>query len=127
MPGRDRKLDPLTGDYIPDGAGGWEMVDTIESEVMHRLRDRYDSFAGDPSHGSKLHLVTQGNLSNVDRLRAKGYAELALQPIVDGGRGANLKVEAKINSADKRIEIETSITDIQSAPVDVSQVTPFRE
>ena len=66
-------------------------------------------------------------MSNIDRLRAKGYAELALQPIVDGGRGANLRVDAKVNSADRRIEIETSITDIQSAPVDVSNVTPFRE
>lgn len=127
---RDRKLDPTTGDYIPDGAGGWEYVDTIESEVHHRLRDQRDRFAGDPQHGSDLHLLKKGHLDERTRIRAKAYAEVALQPVLDGGRGANLRVDARIEKSDpdpakRGVVVETQLTDVTNGAADVSNVTPL--
>jgi phage gp46-like protein len=126
MAGKDRKLDPATGDYIPDGRGGWQYVTTIESEVMHRLRDQADKFRGDPAHGSNLYRIPlEGHLDEVTRLRARRYAEVALQPIVDAGRGARLRTTAVINrdAQPPRIDVDTTIADVQSALADVSSVT----
>lgn len=125
MPGYDRKLDPVTGDYIDDGAGGWEYVDTIETEVIHAVKDRRNQWDGDPSAGSDIHTLETANLGERDRLLAKRIMEVALQPFVDDGRARNLRVSVEINDEFNRFEVSASMTDVQNGGADLSILTPL--
>ncbi len=122
---KDRKLDPITHDYIPDGAGGFETTETIETEMQHQILDRFAMWWGDPSAGSMLYMLAQANLGERDRLLAKRYSEVALQSIVDGGRATNLRVTSRIDKTYQRIVVENTLSDVHSAGADVSVLTPL--
>lgn len=122
---RDRKLDPVTGDYVADAAGGWEYVETIESEAMHALKDRRRTWEGAPDDGSELHLLQQANLGERDRLLAKRYAEEALQRLVDAGRASRVRATSTIDTTYDRIELRIEIDDVANGGIPVDFVTPI--
>lgn len=124
MAGRDRKLNPITGDYVQDGAGGYEYTTTIATKVYHQLRTRRGSWWGDPDAGSDLYLVTDRGLSQDSVVFAKNAVRTALQRFVDLGLAKDVAVEAQAD-ARGRLTLQSTITDIQAGELDVSDLTPF--
>src|SRR5215207_3074440 len=111
MPGRDRKLDPRTGDYIPDGKGGYLYTTTIETEIQHQLKGVFGSWWGDPNAGSRIRELAKGHMDTPTIVLAKRYAELALRPFVDAGRARDLQIA--VATRGQQIIITTSLTDTQ--------------
>lgn len=126
MPGRDRRLDPRTGDYIPDGAGGYQHTTTIETEIQHQLKAVFGSWWGDDKAGSRLRELLTGHIDAPTRVLAKRYAQLALQPFVDAGRGRDLTIKVSTEAQQYRIEID--LVDTQSnTPISTSFVTALED
>lgn len=51
----DLKIDPITQDFVRDGAGGWETTEHGDTAVLHQLVCHYDAWWGDQQLGSRLH------------------------------------------------------------------------
>jgi phage gp46-like protein len=51
----DLAFDPLTGDFVRDGAGGWVRTETGDTAVLHQLRVHFAAWWGDDAIGSLLH------------------------------------------------------------------------
>lgn len=83
----DTLLDPLTGEYQTN-----ETTNSLHNAVYIRLLTPYGSWWGDPSLGSRLHLLKrEKNTVRVRRLAVQ-YAEQALQPLIDDNRAKKIEV-----------------------------------
>lgn len=51
----DLVIDPETGDFVRDGAGGWERTETGDTAIRNQLGVQFGSWWGDPRIGSLLH------------------------------------------------------------------------
>lgn len=84
------RINPLTGDFVRDGRGGWVLTDTAETAVQLQLVHHYRAWWGAPERGSRLHdpRVFTGN-----KLQAvKAEAERAMRVLEQAGRIANVEM-----------------------------------
>lgn len=51
----DLATDPITGDFVADGAGGWQRTEYADTAVLNQLSCHFDSWWGDWQLGSQLH------------------------------------------------------------------------
>lgn len=51
----DLAIDPVTKDFIRDGAGGWERTTTGDTAVRNQIEIRFGEWWGDAAIGSLLH------------------------------------------------------------------------
>lgn len=121
MSGRDRRIDPVTRDYIQDGAGGYETTTTIATKMYFQIVVPRNSWHGDPELGSDLHLVKFEGAGEAGRIFAADAVKASLARFVKQGLASGLKVDASADGG--RISIDARITDIQGAVIGV--VTPF--
>ncbi|WP_103035236.1 phage GP46 family protein [Castellaniella caeni] len=86
----DIALDPATADY----ALPWQRIETLANAVYVRLMTPVGSWWAAPTVGSRLHeLMREKDVSRV-YVRARQYAEQALQPLIDDGRARSVTVSA---------------------------------
>ena len=109
MPGYDRRIDPITRDYVDDGAGGCEETQSLETAVVHQILTEYGGDPGDGYAGSKVHLLARGLNGVPARAGARNAVAVALQPLVSAGLARDLRIN--IEQAGTRLLVETSITD----------------
>jgi hypothetical protein len=83
MPGLDRKLDPATGDYVDDGAGGTETTRSALTAVYHQGRTPRGGWVGDPSAG--IRDVPGKSSERTQRVVEDVWRE-AMAPLVAEGR-----------------------------------------
>jgi len=88
MPGMDKELNPLTGDYTG------RAVKNLQNAVYIRLRTPLGTWWADKSIGSLLHLLQREKDVARVSLLAEQYAKEALQPILDDGRADKISVAA---------------------------------
>ena len=50
----DIAFDPVTGDFVDDGAGGWARVNDASTSVLNQLACHYDRWWADAQLGSRL-------------------------------------------------------------------------
>lgn len=94
MPGEDRKLDPITRDYVDAGDGSWAVITTAQTALHHQLLGELNAWAGDPEAGSELHLlVRKGKNDRITAQEAGDIVKRAFRPFLEEGRISNLKVE----------------------------------
>lgn len=110
---KDRKLDPVTRDYVPDGRGGFEYVETVETQMLHQILDQRGKWWGGPG-GSDVGKLQQAHLNERGRLLGKRSVEVALQEIVDTGRARELRVSSSLDLEHQRIEVEASMVDVSN-------------
>lgn len=108
MPGYDRKIDPLTGDYVDAPGGAYAETLTIQPQLYHQLRTPRGQWWGDPDAGSDLYLIKQ--LDKGTLVFAKDATSSALRPFVEAGQARDLRVEAT-GSELGRLSLEVAITD----------------
>lgn len=119
--GWDLRFDPVTMDLVDDGAGGFELVTSAATAVLHQLLCHRDEWWGDPDLGSHLHQLDRFIQSPGPLIAAE--TERALGVLVTAGRLANVRAEAE-ESAPGRVSVRTSYRDTRSGqPVDLT-LTP---
>lgn len=123
MAGKDRLINPLTGDYIKAVNGGYATTTTIGTQLYHQLAGKRNLWWGDPDAGSDLHLAkhhgtgAEGVAFNEDAIKT------ACARFIANGQARDLRVE--VTGDGNRINNDVSIVDIQGAEVAVQGVTPF--
>jgi len=120
--GLDRVIDPETGDYVDDGAGGDVDTETIETAAYHQILTHLGEYWAGPEKGSEIHRVPE--MSATEALqKAPATLTAALQALVDAGFAKDLKVEVVADErVSGRIVGATSITDVQKGRVDLSKI-----
>lgn len=126
MAGYDRKLDPLTGDYVDATGGEYAEVLTIETALYHQLRTELRRWWGDPRAGSDLHLAKHKGASLEGARFSDNAIRQALQPFVDDGLAADLQITVEADERGRLI-IDASITDIQHGLIDLAPLAPIGE
>lgn len=87
------EIDPVTGDYIMDG-GKPVQTDSLRMAAYFRLKVRRAKWLYAPSttYGSDLDLYKKRQ-ANLDITAVENTAIKAVQPIVDDGRAAEIRVD----------------------------------
>jgi phage gp46-like protein len=115
--GRDRVIDPATGDYRKDGRGGYETTRSIATAVYHQLHGELDQWVGDADAGCGAFRLRRLD-SSASMHRFKTEYEQCLQVFVDDGRAADLVVEIDRLSTGKWA-VAPSLRDVQYGEITV--------
>lgn len=106
------KRDPLTGDLIPDGKGGYVKTETAEVIVQNELLVHLETNWAAPRRGSLLH--------DLDRFKANPEvlvaeeARRALANVEEQGRISNIEVRAEVPNPG-RINVATRCRDTSTS------------
>jgi hypothetical protein len=122
--GRDRIIDPVTGDYVSNGKGSWATTTSAMTKCYHVLKTARNTWVGRPARGADFRELerkdTDAELARFETMVAK-----ALQPLVDDGVIANLKTERGRDQAGRPV-VNWIATDVQSgAPLAGAEVLPW--
>jgi phage gp46-like protein len=125
MRGSDRRIDPVTRDYIDDGAGGYLETLSLETAVVHQVLDEYGADPGDELAGSTIHLLPKRSNGVPTRAEARNAAAVALQPLITAGLARNARVIVEQDGT--RLLVETQITDVNAGAdvEDLAVVVPL--
>lgn len=105
----DLALDPITGDFIDDGRGGWLRTVYSDTSVIHQLECHYNAWWADPELGSRLHdrdLFTAAPARLVEEEMRRALGRLVLD-----GRIADLEVAA-VEAGAGRVDGQTRYRDV---------------
>jgi len=123
MPGLDRQMDPVTKDYIDDGAGGLKTTRTAATACHHQILGDLDAWVGDPEAGSAVTRIprkdTEGNA-----LAMRDAVEGALRPLAAAAIVAGVEVRVERPAIGRRV-IVASAQDIQAGELDLSPLVPY--
>lgn len=120
----DRRLDPVTRDYLDDGAGGYLETPTIETMVLHQTLNQAGGDPTDPQGGSRVHELLAGAAGPGQVPAVRDAIAVALQPLVSAGLAADLRIDVEI--ANGRILAETHLRDVAGTePEDLAIVLPL--
>lgn len=101
----DLATDPITGDFVSDGAGGWVRTEYGDTAVLHQLSCHYDRWWGDPLLGSLLYdrdRFTSAPAPLVEAETKRALAVLAADKLIADVTAAAQEVGAG------RVDVETT-------------------
>jgi hypothetical protein len=94
--GLDRKLDPVTKDWIDDGAGEFEQTTSLITAAQHQVLTPKGKWWGDNEAGCDLHGLLP--LRDETGLRERREAvRAALSVFEEDGRGRNLMASVTVD------------------------------
>lgn len=125
MPGLDRQLDPMTGDYVDAGRGEYSETPTIQPAVYHQFMTERGAWCLDADAGSDLHLVLRRVLNRDTIVFAIDVAKTTLQPFVDAGLARDVRVNAE-GSDRGLLTMEVALTDTATGQ-EIAMVAPVGE
>lgn len=124
MAGLDRSIDPLTRDYVEDGAGGWETTRDASTAIWHQVQGRLGGWAGDPQAGSRFHTLARAKSSSRTPAVVADIARGALRPLVAAGLISEPDIIVERDRS--RIASETTVTDLQTGEqLDLTDLLSF--
>lgn len=124
MPGRDRVIDPLTGDYVSDGRGGYKTTNNLSTAIWHQLQGKKGKWVGDPDKGSLIFTLEREPNSQGAALLAGDFTRAALQIFVDAGQARDLQVVTQRDAQKNRISLASSIVDTSHGEIDITDLIP---
>ena len=95
----DRRLDPVTADFVDGSAGGFESCDDIENQVAFSLLVPLGSWEGDPLLGHRLGELDRATNTVENRNRLRSIVLDAVAWLVDLGKLARVEVTVESHSA----------------------------
>ena len=125
MPGYDRKIDNVTGDYVDAPGREFAETRTIQPQVYHQLKTPRGLWWGDWTAGCDLYLVKQRGLNQDTVVFAKDAIKVAMQPFVEVGQARDLVIDA-VADALGRLSPEVSFTDTTTGEA-LEDITPIGE
>lgn len=119
---QDRAIDPLTGDYIDDGAGGYVYTSGADTAVRHAVRGR--PWWGD---GSGTDVDDLAHLSIDEAIaRFRPALDRALQPLVDAGVLRSFAVEVSVDPRVRSRRLASVVAyDASGNRLELSDLVPF--
>jgi phage gp46-like protein len=81
----DRKLDPVTEDFVDADNGAFEQADVVENKIAFSYLIPVGSWEGDPDLGHRFNELAQATDTVEDRNLLRDFAEQAVQWLIDGG------------------------------------------
>jgi phage gp46-like protein len=88
----DRRLDPVTGDFVDGDAGGFESCDDIENQIASSFLIERGSWEGDPELGHRFAELENATDTAENRARLRDLARDAVQWLVDDGKLSHVDV-----------------------------------
>lgn len=96
----DRKLDPVTEDFISDGKGGFVGCDVIENQIAFSFLIEYGSWEGDPTLGHRFAELAKATNTVENQNRLRDLAQQAVQWLIDNGSLASVEVTVEVIGTD---------------------------
>lgn len=119
----DRRIDPTTKDYVPDGKGGFQLTDTAEVAGYLQIAIHRDEYAYDPELGSNAHKLPRTNLSAAGIQFATEDLRAALMLLVEAGIARDVEVDVGVtDTKPHRLCGSTSIVDTKGTRRTVAEV-----
>lgn len=110
--GLDRRIDPITRDYILDETTGqWETTRSAETKVYHQVTGDRDMWAGDHLAGSRFHELARGKSTLLTPAVIADILSECLEPLVDAGYITPPEIQAERPASDRAIA-STTTTDL---------------
>jgi phage gp46-like protein len=81
----DRRLDPVSGDFVDGAAGGFESCDDIENQIAASYCIAAGSWEGDPTLGHRFDELARATNTVENRSRLRDLARAAVQWLFDLG------------------------------------------
>lgn len=81
----DRKLDPVTGDFVNAAGGEFEQCEWIENAIGFSFMIPVGSWEGDPTLGHEFAELDRAQNTQENRNRLRDLAKKAIKWLVDGG------------------------------------------
>ncbi len=91
----DRRLDPVTADFVDGTAGGFESSEDIENQIAFCYSIAVGSWEGDPELGHRFDELARATDTSENRARLRDLAEQAAQWLVDAGSLERVTVYAE--------------------------------
>jgi len=111
---KDYRFDPVTGDLVRDGKGGFVLVDTAETALQEQVLHHYRAWWGAPEQGSRLHDLRA--FGRDKRKAAEAETRRALHELEKRGRISNLEVVAE-QPTQGRINVATKSRDTSTGQI----------
>ena len=118
----DLETDPITGDFVSDGAGGWACTLYGDTSVLHQLSCHYDRWWADPELGSLL--FDRDRFVTAPAALVRAEVERALAVLVRDGKIADLEVVA-VEVGGGRVDVSTTYRLVESDQVVTAQIPAF--
>lgn len=103
----DRKIDPVTLDYVDGVNGKFEEVDVLENQIVVSVMVAIKDWEGDPAIGSRLREMERTTDTDVNRRRMRDLLLEALQWLVEDGSLASVDAEVE-QYANGRVAFQVS-------------------
>lgn len=113
------KRDPITGDFIKDGRGGWVKTRTSENLVRNQLLAKYQRAWQDPELGSRLHDRERFQAAPAPLIEDE--VRRSLGRVQEAGRIASLEVKASSPQAG-RVSGSTRFVDVSTGSIVTSKI-----
>ena len=91
----DRRLDPVTGDFVDGDAGGFESCEDIENQIAFSYLVPVGSWEGDPELGHRFGELDSATNTSENRNRLRDLAERAVDWLVKLGRLSRVEVSVE--------------------------------
>lgn len=123
MAGRDRRINPVTGDYRPTGTGNYEYTETVETAGYHQLAGHRGLWWFDETKGSDVHLALQMNLSIATLQFLEDSVTGAFQALIDAGlaRAQRVLVDQSARRVDRAL-LDATLVDQNADDIDLTEV-----
>jgi len=103
----DRKLDPVTEDFLDDVAGAFKQADVIENQIAFSYLIPQGSWEGDPTLGHRFNELARAVNSQENRNRLRDLAKQAVQWLIDLGAIDSVEIfDEVINSDGVAFEVD---------------------
>lgn len=111
----DRKLDPVTEDFIAAPRGGFLLCDVIENQIAFSYLIEYGSWEGDPTLGHRFKELARAVNTVENRNRLRDLAKQAVQWLLDSGA---------LDSVEVTVDDTTSAASMGLVPWEVDYTLP---
>ncbi len=95
----DRRLDPVTGDFVDGDDGGFESCEDIENQIAFSYLVPLGSWEGDPTFGHRFAELDRATNTSENRNRLRDLATDAVAWLVKLGRLASVEVTVEKHSS----------------------------
>lgn len=96
----DRKLDPVTEDFVDATAGAFLEVDAIENQIAFSYLIEQGAWEGDPDLGHRFKELARVTNTVENRNRLRDLARQAVQWLIDTGAIESIEITDEVIGAD---------------------------
>lgn len=123
MPGTDLAIDPVTRDFVDDGAGDWLDDATIAPQVRHQVLDKLGLWWADRFAGCAAYAIPAKANRRTFLLYEDAYRD-ALSVFIESGLAEDLSIEV-FEDRPGRLDYEASIVDVQHGELALTPLLTF--